>query len=322
MADESRSQEPSEAVNPKDRSYWMEFAVLLVFLPVLLWAMTSRDYVLAVSWCCVVFCGFKGMRSGAAGMIGMIAAIAIALALAPSIGMSYEGEAAKWLGTTGLTNRILSISLAGIIMAVVLSLIAKQITRQWSLRSTTFARLNRLSGVILGFLQGATLVLLFLGGVVTIEGLQRSDSYPIYHPSSESRSTLLVKLVDQTRSSRLGPWVEKYNPYERIPQLNRFAELKQSVSMIAEPAKMQRLLDHPEVKRLRNDAQTQQVMQELVQDPDINRILHSGKPIDVRALVVLMNHPSVLKLIDQPGFLESASKVLREARGETQGTGN
>jgi hypothetical protein len=29
-----------------------------------------------------------------------------------------------------------------------------------------------------------------------------------------------------------------------------------------------------------------------------------------------MNHPSVLKLIDQPGFLESASKVLREARDE------
>ena len=86
--------------------------------------------------------------------------------------------------------------------------------------------------------------------------------------------------------------------------------------MIAEPAKMQRLLEHPEVQRLRNDTQMQRVMEELVQDPDIKQILYSGKPIDAPALVVLMNHPSVLKLIDQPGFLESASKVLREARGE------
>lgn len=322
MADESRSQEPSEAANPQERIYWLEIAVLLVFFPILLWAMSSRDYVLAVSWCCVVFCGFNGMRSGASGMIGMIVAMAMAVALAPSIGMRYEGEVAKWFGTGGLANRILSISLVGIIMTVVLSLIARQITRQWALRSPTFAQLNRLSGSILGFVQGATAVLLFLGGLVTIEALQRPNSSPTHHPSPDSRSTLLVKLVHQTRSSRLGPWVEKYNPYERIPQLNHFAELKQSVSMIAEPTKIQRLLDHPEVQRLRNDAQTQQVMQELVGDPEISKILHSGKPIDAPAMVVLMNHPSVLKLIDQPGFLESASKVLQEAREETRGTRN
>jgi hypothetical protein len=316
MADESKSQESAKASDLQQRSYGLEIAALLVFFPVLLWAMTSRDYVLAVSWCCVVFCGFNGMRSGATGMIGMIAAMAIAVAFAPSIGMRYEGEAAKWLGTGGLANRILSISLVGIAMTIGLSLIAKQITRQWSLQSPSFAQLNRLSGSILGMAQGAAAVLLFLGGLITIEAMQRPNGQGAHPSNAESRSSLLVKLVHQTRTSRLGPWVEKYNPYERIPQLNRFAELKQSVSMIAEPAKMQRLLEHPEVQRLRNDTQMQRVMEELVQDPDIKQILYSGKPIDAPALVVLMNHPSVLKLIDQPGFLESASKVLREARGE------
>jgi len=317
MADESKSHDSAEVSHPQERSYGLEIVVLLVFFPVLLWAMTSRDYVLAVSWCCVVFCGFNGMRSGASGMIGTIAAMAIAVALAPSIGMRYEGEVTKWLGTGGLANRILSISLVGIAVTIGLSLIAKQISRQWILKSPNFAYLNRLSGSILGFLQGGAAVLLFLGGLVTIEAMQRSNVQGTHQTNSESRGSLLVNLVQQTRASRLGPWVEKYNPYERIPQLNRFAELKQSVSMIAEPAKMQRLLEHPEVQRLRNDTQMQRVMEELVKDKDINHILHSGKPIDAPAIVVLMNHPSVLKLIDQPGFLETASKVIREAsRGE------
>lgn len=312
MADESSSLESVSESSPPERSYWLEIVILLVFFQVLLWAIISRDYVMAVSWCCVVFCGFNGMRSGATGMIGMIAAMAIAVALAPSIGMRWEGEVARWFGTGGLVNRILSISLVGIAMTIGLSLIAKQITRQWILRSPTFAYLNRLSGVVLGFFQGALAVLLFLSGLVTIEAMQRSEGQVVRHTSPENRESLVVKLVQQTRTSRLGPWIEKYNPYERIPQLNRFAELKQSVSMIAEPARMQRLIEHPEVQRLRNHAQIQRVMEELVQDPDINHILHSGKPIDAPAVVVLMNHPSILKLLDQPGFLETASKVMRE----------
>ncbi len=47
-------------------------------------------------------------------------------------------------------------------------------------------------------------------------------------------------------------------------------------------------------------------------DKKIKQILSAGKPLDRAAVMTLLQHPAVLELVDQPGFLAEASRVLEQ----------
>ena len=54
--------------------------------------------------------------------------------------------------------------------------------------------------------------------------------------------------------------------------------------------------------------------QKVIEDPEIRSALHSGRSMDRSMAMMLLNHPAVLELIDQPGFIESATKAIRGTR--------
>jgi hypothetical protein len=55
----------------------------------------------------------------------------------------------------------------------------------------------------------------------------------------------------------------------------------------------------------------QQAMRDLRDDPEISKLLQGGKALDSAAIIMLINHPKVLNLLDQPGFLKSAQSALK-----------
>ena len=69
---------------------------------------------------------------------------------------------------------------------------------------------------------------------------------------------------------------------------------------------MMRLVDGPV-----QEWQVQQAMRDLRDDPEISKLLQGGKALDSAAIIMLMNHPKVLNLLDQPGFLKSAQSALK-----------
>jgi hypothetical protein len=286
-----------------------DLVCLGLFFAVLMWAMLSRDYVLAIAWCLISLCGCSGLRSGATGMVGMLVAMGLAIAYGPTLGVRFEGEVSHWIGMTGVANRLLSIS----IHILMITLLGAQLI-QWVVYFITYKKplllgLNRYVGGVLGCIQGVAAVFLLVGGLFMIESMQQRDSASTSVSFETTSPSLLQRLIRETRSSRLGDWVVRYNPYEKIPQLNRFNEVKRTVEMLAQPARVQELLAHPEVTRLKSDPQVQQAIRELRDDPGISQVLQGGKPLDSAAVMMLMNHPKVLNLLDQPGFLESARRA-------------
>jgi hypothetical protein len=173
---------------------------------------------------------------------------------------------------------------------------------------------NRFLGGILGCTQGVAGVFLLVGGLFTIESLKNSESASQQSSSLQLQVTSaskLDRLVHEVHASRLGEWVEKFNPYEKIPQLNRFHEVKQTVEILIQPDRVQQLLAHPEIARLKSDPRIQNAIRELRDDPEISKVLQGRQSLDSTAVVMLLNHPKVLNLLDQPGFLESIKKSLK-----------
>ena len=46
--------------------------------------------------------------------------------------------------------------------------------------------------------------------------------------------------------------------------------------------------------------------------PEIQKLLNSNKPASKELAVLLLNHPAVLELVDQPEFREAALSAFRE----------
>ncbi|KKK73167.1 hypothetical protein LCGC14_2896540, partial [marine sediment metagenome] len=146
---------------------------------------------------------------------------------------------------------------------------------------------------------------------------------PIENAHAQSRSAddtrrqFLSKAIstttEYTRASRLGPIIDQYNPFVRIPSLNKLEEVQKSVRVLSDPRKIDRLLKHPSIQQLQRRPEVRAVVRKLNDDPEIRNVLRSGRRMDRSMAMTLLNHPAVLELIDQPGFMEEATKVIRDA---------
>ena len=76
---------------------------------------------------------------------------------------------------------------------------------------------------------------------------------------------------------------------------------------------MNDVFGHPSILNLQQRPEIQKAVAELRSDESINDILTSGKPMDRSAAMTLLNHPAVLNLVDQPGFMEHADKAMEAA---------
>lgn len=274
---------------------------------------TESDYVLSAICATAGFAAFSGYRVGALYMVATIAALTAAIAYAPAIGQAHEFRFTQWFGTTGLSNRFLSIGVVGVVMSLVLSTFTIVCVGKVLKRSPRLDSLNRWTGFAVGGVEGLAAVVLFLGGLLLVEPAEKERA--ALRDPTDLRGQMLSKFIlataEQTRASRIGPVLQEYNPFIRVPQLNKIEEVQQSVQVLSDPEKIQDVLHHPSMVQLQNRPEVRQAMQKLKADPEIRDILHSGRTMDRTMAMTLMNHPVVLELVDQPGFMDAASKVIR-----------
>ncbi len=273
------------------------------------------DYVGMAGTAAIAITCFGGFRLGASRITASLAAIAAAIALAPSLGVSHEYRFSEWFGTTGLANRFLSIGVIGLLIALVVTLIAVAISNRIMKNRPRLASSDRWLGFMIGGVEGAIAMLLLLGGILIMEPIERRNAE--IRSSDDARGqavgNAITTVAIKTRASDLGPVIDKYNPFTRIPQLNKIEKVQQTVGVLSDPAKIDGLMQHPDIKKLQQRPEMKRAVDTLMADPEIQEILHSGKLLDRASILTLLNHPAVLELVDQPGFLEEANKVIESS---------
>ncbi len=314
-ADQLTDQLTDQPAVPKQTGMLLRVRLPLMavfFGPAIYFAMDG-DYVLAALCGGAGFAAFSGYRVGAIYIFTTIAAFSAAIAYAPSIGQAQEFRFSQWFGTTGLANRFLSIGVVGLVITFVLSSLVILLLGRMLEKRPRLDALNRWLGFSIGGLEGLAAMIFFLGGMLVVEPTEQARAE--LRDPADVRGRMLSKFIlataEKTRESRVGPVLETYNPFTRVPQLNRIQEVQQSVQVLSDPAKIEGLLHHPSIEQLQRRPEVRQAMQKLNSDPEIREILHSGRSMDRTMAMTLLSHPAVLELVDQPGFMAEAAKVMQ-----------
>ncbi len=286
--------------------------VSLVFFGPAIYFGFEGDYVLAAVGALAGMTAFSGYRLGALAMLGSVAAFAVAIAYAPRLGYGQEFRFTEWFGTTGLLNRILTIGVIGFAITLVVTLVSVFVARKVCRSRPGFDRLNRWCGFGLGAVEGPIACLFFLGGLLIIAPFGQMET-PM-QTADNARGQFLWKAIwsttAHTRSSRLGPVIDAYNPFVRFPELNKLEEIQTGVQVLSDPKRIETLLENPNMQELQQRPEIKTAVRKLIDDPQIQDALHSGKPLDWSMAMTLLNHPAVLELVDQPEFVEAAMQAF------------
>jgi uncharacterized membrane protein required for colicin V production len=271
----------------------------------------QEDYVTSTVVGAVMVAGFSGYRMGAAKFVGLFGGVAAAIAYAPTWGKMCEPKVAELLGSAGLMSRVVSIGAIGMGITLAAVIVVKILARVLLEDRPRLEAMNRWSGFLLGGVQGTGLMLLLLGGMLMVEPMAKERVATSVPGGAFARavSERIVKVAEQTRESRVGPLVIEYNPFQRVPQLNRMQE---SMKLARDPQKLNRLMESPQLEELKQRPAMRQAIDSLTADAEIQQVLRSGQPIDSRTAMSLMNNPTIMKLLDEPGFVGEMSKVLAE----------
>lgn len=265
----------------------------------------------------VMFFGcITGFHYGAASFLASLLGLAVASHCAPALGTAYEHEVANWFHTSGIVNRVLSIGLAGVAIVIVVTLFVKLVTSMMFYRVRGLDFVNRWAGMIIGTIQGAVAALLLTGGILTVapELPTKADGAAKYLKLRD----LVVESRNAIGQSQLAPAIEKYNPFECIPELRELAKVQKTVLELKQPDTIRRVMTHPRIRQMQSrtaefdGSDMRKAVDRLLSDPSVVAYVRNGKPLDQAAAVNLMSHPAFLQLVEQPGFLEEANRIIAE----------
>lgn len=312
-----------------------EFPISIVvaglFAPPILYFGYQKDYVLAAVLAAIAVSAVSGFKLGLLRILGSLVGIYAAVALAPAWGRSQAHHFSEWLGTTGLTNRFVAIGSIGLVIALAITCVFLLLSRRIFDQRPRLDATNRWTGLLAGGGQGAAAMLLLLGGILTIEPMQREQreqqaqlqqqTNPL-QPAAEVPPALIHNLVSQaaerTQASALGSVVTAHNPFERIPQLNQLGKLQRTAQVFHDPAEVEGLLRHPDVVRLQQQPSMQAAIESVRQDSEIQAILNSGEPLNGHKAMTLLSNPAVMELVDQPEFVKTVSQILETSTARVQ----
>jgi len=271
----------------------------------------QEDFVLAASLLLIGLGSVLGFKIGAVKALATVAGIAAAIWFSPQFSGDLELKLTQWISTTGLTNRLLSLGLISVaIIAVTVFVVV--LVSGWVFKSRPgVGLLNRWVGFLMGGVEAGAAVLILLSGLVVVQPMlspPTPEEVPVQHVVTSCVATVL----EHTDRSYLGPVVEQYNPFVRFPQLDCFAHVQKTVAILKDPNAVKRMINDPRIEALQVDPSMQEAIGMLKSDKTINEILKSGGPTDQKKIMAIMNSPVVLHLMDQPGFLAEASKVIAD----------
>ncbi len=294
---------------------WRLLFVVLIVGPALYFG-SQGDYVVAAILAAAGISALAGFRIGAAGILTSVAAIAAAISYAPTIGYQQEWRFTEWFGTTGLLNRFISVGAIGLTITVATSCLAALIAGRLFRNLPSLERANRWLGFWIGAVEGVAAAVLLLGGALILEPIEqeRSTLGASQSVAGQQISRSVVSIAQHAHSSRIGPYLERYNPFVCFPRLNKIEQVQKSVQILSNPEKIERLLRHPEVQQLQSRPEVRTAVRKVMEDPQIRTALHCGAGMNRSTAMMMLNHPAILELVDQPGFMSVVSKAIQNSR--------
>ncbi len=271
------------------------------------------DLVTGIALATIGLSCYLGYRTGAARALVSIGGILAGVYLAPQWAPSVEPFLTEWFSVSGLLNRAISLSAVGLAIVVACYCVARLFCRFFLSKNNSADGLNRWGGLFIMGAEATVGIALLLGGILMIYPEQKE--LPVLEESANLRQRLNYQLnvvASTTRSGAIGTALKDHNPFVKFPQLNKFKEIQQTVRTISDPAKMKQIVTHPRIKDLQNNPSVQAAISKFEEDDSIQEILSGDEPLDSQKLMALLNSQVVMDLLDEPEFLDEATKIMED----------
>lgn len=265
------------------------------------------DVVAAAVIAVLVSMAYSGFRIGFAQAVAGFAAIAAAVFFAPMLASRYEATFADYAQTSGLVNRYACMVTIGLLISLVAGWMLNALVNRFLAKRTHLKRLNAYAGIVFGVVEGSIFLLFILGGALSGQLWLRDlnlDDQP------NRWAAMIDATAAATRQSILGDTIRDLNPFERIGVLAQVGDLPAATKQLSDPEEFSALLDDRRIRELTEDPEFSTALKELQEDPVIRKVIDEGQPIDARVVIRLLNSPTMIKLVDQPRFVQTARDVL------------
>jgi hypothetical protein len=267
----------------------------------------------------------NGYWIGATRIAALLGGLFVAAILTVPMGKALEGAIGAVLNLTGLTNRLVSIAIVGLLNVLVVTVILQIVIGRLRKRKPDWERYDRLIGSGLGLVEGALLGLVLIWSVLSLEPIattslavtQEPDRPPSRAVTQEADrpastnpvSERVVTVTEAVRQSTVGRVADAINPLDEMRLITLF---QNSLVVINDPAAREAFVGDPAIEGIRQRPSVQRAMDMLMADPEIRLILESEDGITGDDLRTLLDSPTLLSVLDDTDLVEELSPIAGE----------
>lgn len=258
----------------------------------------------------VALAALNGYRVGGLKVVAAVLGLVIGAVLALPAGRACEGLVGRGLGLTGLTNRLASIVVAGILLAILAAFLLDLLIGRRLRRKPAVARLDKWVGSGLGMAQGVLIALVLLWGILTLEPVANARiamaSDGANAGQADPTASRIVSLARVIRASTVGRIADAANPLAEA----RIVTLPgKCLAMLNDPVALDSFNNHPAIKRVAERPVVKEVVKVLAEDPQISEILKSEENLSRGDLAVILGSPRLLEVLDHGNVMAELSPI-------------
>ncbi len=205
---------------------WLCWFTCLGCLASYFWA--EGDHITAAVVVLVGLTGMAGYWLGGSLICAFLGALTLGGLFATNLAEMFGPTVSNFFGTSGFLNTILATCIGCITMGFVAMLVFEVVWNRMLGRRGHQGPVNQPLGLSLGAIQGVVLALMIFGGVLITERhalyAEKGDVETVQDYMRKRTAKSILKVVQATRNSPITPYIEQYNPFERVPQLRQLQD--------------------------------------------------------------------------------------------------
>jgi hypothetical protein len=254
----------------------------------------------------------QGFSLGASRIAALLGGLFAAAMLAVPVGRVLEGAVGGLLGTTGLTNRLLSVVVVAALVTAVTALALNLLIRRWLGRHQRVRPYDRPIGAALGLCEGGLMGLMLIWAVLSMEpvallGVTASRAGPGAPPNPVAER--VIEMSGSMRRSAVGRAADGLNP---LKDLRLFTIFQKAIVVLNDPGAREAFVQHHAIAGLRGRPTVERAMAMLGEDAHVTSIIEGDEGITAAGLRALLDSPTVLRAFDETGIVEDLDPMADE----------
>ncbi len=267
----------------------------------------------------VAFATLNGYWLGASKAGAAVCGMLVAALLAVPMGKALEGLFGSMFGTTGLTNRLISIAIMAVVLTAAAAVALKIVIGRVFKDRPSWGRYDRYVGSGLGLVEGAMLGLMVIWAVLAVQPMAASSKAATGDQPNTGADQVLA-MGDAIRDSNIGRLADAVNP---LSEMRLIALLQDALRVLNDPVARSRFVEHPAMKSIGDRPAVKEAMDMFKADPQINAVIDSAGSITREQIRAILDSPTLLKVLDETDIVDvmmpmadDLEKAIKESLGD------